>query len=76
MQDKWGSTALMAACWNNHINTARILVDNGAIVDLKNKVIGESSKLISYTEHTHLCTEELLFLPYKYIGRPVTTLCC
>ena len=39
MQDRWGVTPLIAACWNNHINTARILVENGAIVDLLSKVI-------------------------------------
>ena len=39
MQDKWGVTPLMAACWKGHISTAEILVENGAIVDLLNKVI-------------------------------------
>ena len=39
MQDKWGVTPLMAACFNGHITTAKILVENGAIVDLLNRVI-------------------------------------
>ena len=42
MQDKWGSTPLMVACWNSHISTAKMLVENGAVVDLLNKVINES----------------------------------
>ena len=29
----------MAACWNNHVSTAKILVENGADIDLLNKVI-------------------------------------
>ena len=42
IQDRWGSTPLMAACWNNHISTAKILVENGAVIDLLNKVIDGS----------------------------------
>ena len=33
------STPLMSACWNNHVSTAKILVENGAVIDLLNKVI-------------------------------------
>ena len=39
MQDEWGITPLVAACYNGYVNTAKILVENGALVDLPNKVI-------------------------------------
>ena len=39
IQDEWGITPLMAACYNGYVNTAEVLVENGALVDLPNKVI-------------------------------------
>ena len=38
MQDKWGITPLMAACWRGHVSAAKTLVENGAVIDLRNKV--------------------------------------
>ena len=28
----------MAACWQGHTDTAKVLVENGSVVDLPNKV--------------------------------------
>ena len=38
LQNKFGDTALFGACRGGHAETARILLDYGANVDLKNKV--------------------------------------
>ena len=38
MQDKYGNTALIQACQYGHVETARILLDNGANVDHQNNV--------------------------------------
>ena len=39
VQDRWGQTPLMYACCEGHIRIAKLLVENGAIVDLVNKVM-------------------------------------
>ena len=41
MQDEDGDTALIKACRHGHIETARVLLDHGAIVNYKNKVYKE-----------------------------------
>ena len=38
MQDEYGNTALIEACYGGHFETARILLDRGANVDQQNDV--------------------------------------
>ena len=37
-QDERGNTALIEACENGHVGTARVLLDHGAVVNYQNKV--------------------------------------
>ena len=39
VQNEEGRTALIGACRNGHIDTARVLLDHGAIIDFQDKVI-------------------------------------
>jgi ankyrin repeat protein len=38
MQDVYGNTALINACQHGHVETARVLLDHGAVTDYQNKV--------------------------------------
>jgi ankyrin repeat protein len=38
MQDGNGDTPLIKACQRGHVETARVLLDHGAVVDCQNKV--------------------------------------
>ena len=38
MQDKFGETALITACANGHLDTAKLLVRQGAVVNFQRKV--------------------------------------
>ena len=38
MQDKDGESALITACFNGHLATARLLVHRGAVVNFQRKV--------------------------------------
>ena len=42
----------MGACWRSHIIVAQLLVENGAIVDLVNKV---TTELISHVTYCKTC---------------------
>ena len=69
MQDKWGVMPLMAACWKGHIITAKILVENGAVIDLRNKVMYDST--------IGIVSDSIKIQQYEIIiiGGPDTTLC-
>ena len=46
----------MFACWKGHINTAKVLVENGAIVDIVNKVYQFHTKInINASCKVYLC---------------------
>ena len=45
LQDEWGHTPLMCACREGYINAAKVLVENGAIVDLLCEVTATIIKL-------------------------------
>ena len=38
-QDEYAATPLLMACGGNHINVARFLIQEGANIDIQNKVI-------------------------------------
>ena len=43
VQNEFGQTALITACKVGHIDTARVLLDHGAIIDFQDKVIAPAS---------------------------------
>ena len=38
MQDEFGSTALIVACQQGHVNVASVLIKRGAAIDYQDKV--------------------------------------
>ena len=55
----------MAACYNGYVNTAEVLVENGALVDLPNKVIYGS--MISDID-----ARSLDVFPYRWVSHHFT----
>ena len=63
LQDEFGSTALIAACGENNLEVATVLLEGGAIVDYQNKVN------IIYFNHIIMCC--ILFFTFDFTHREV-----
>ena len=49
MQNEYGDAALIGACQGGHVETARVLLDYGANVDLQNNVRKNNTLLLLNT---------------------------
>jgi ankyrin repeat protein len=65
IQDKYGETALHNACQGGHAETARVLLDHGASVDLQNEVSQLSFSHLLYAACLFFCA--LYYLLYYCI---------